>query len=113
MACGDQGYAAGMHQASDARRVPFTISGAMVLTYAPWVAREGMAGTFAHLVEAWGSPDAWANAAVREQVCERGQPVPVRWDAYTPLNATIPCVMDAPEHPNFREQFQRMGDETT
>lgn len=50
-----------------------------------WHPREGMAGTFAHLVKAWGLPYEWPDA-VRVVVCEKGL-APLRWDAYAPSAA--------------------------
>jgi hypothetical protein len=50
------------------------------LVYRPWVPQAGMAGTYRHLVTAWGSPNAaqhdWPQG-VLERVCERGEAIPV------------------------------------
>jgi hypothetical protein len=50
-----------------------------MLTYRPWVPREGMKGTYEHLFSRLGSPERWL-PATRDVVCERGAPVPLKWD---------------------------------
>lgn len=57
----------------------------MKLVYRLWQPKEGMAGTFAHLVRSWGDPNAprheWPQG-VLSQVCERGEPLDFRYDRY-------------------------------
>jgi len=58
-------------------------SGFKTLTYRPWIPRDGMAGTFQHLVRSWGDPNTahhkW-EANVLQRVCERGAAVPLVFD---------------------------------
>lgn len=53
------------------------------LTYRPWQAKAGMAGTYQHLVRSWGNPNAPQHAwpvGVLGLVCERGAPQTIRYD---------------------------------
>lgn len=55
----------------------------MKLAYRPWQPKEGMAGTYRHLVRSWGDPNGprhkWP-ADVLARVCERGEPREFRYD---------------------------------
>lgn len=56
-----------------------------VLTYAPWEPREGLRRWFTELTDAWDNPNSHSHSwpqATLEAVCQRGTPIPFRYDIY-------------------------------